>query len=330
MVALVERLVQALGRTSTEFSDEQLRTLANSVADRLGASALASEGRLSRDIERISIGHEDLREKVTEARKVRETSGRTNTAFAGEGGDAIARLDLDAANRIFDQLGSIDRHVQDVGKRVEGVGVDVDVDVTSLRDETALANAFQRLSELSKSKPKGDLGQSVALRTLLADDRQFRGMDLSGLAFRGTELLAIDFGEASLQMSDFGNAKLAGAQLQEAELTAATMADADLSRADLSESFAPFVRAAGAIFDNANLSRSAWSAADLRRASFRNADLRGADLEMTSAVASRRHVSASRGLHRLKRGTARSPLRGQYLMCDVARRVPFTSTVTMP
>jgi hypothetical protein len=36
---LVERLVQALGRTSTEFSDEQLRTLANSVADRLGASA---------------------------------------------------------------------------------------------------------------------------------------------------------------------------------------------------------------------------------------------------------------------------------------------------
>lgn len=271
----VERLVQALGTTSTELSEQQLRTLAKSVTDRLGAISRDSENRLSRRMELLSNRLEDLQDKVTEARKNPDASARTNTAFAGAGGDAVARLDLDAASRIFDQLGTIDRHVQDVGAKVETVVADV----KTLRDNAALANAFQLLNELAKSKPRGDLGQSLAVRTLLAEGRQFRGLDLSGLSFAG-ELPAIDLGEASLQMSDFSNAKMAGAQLQKANLTAATLAGSNLSRANLTQSYLPFTRAAGAVFDNANLARSSWVAADLQRASFRNADLRGANFEM--------------------------------------------------
>ena len=264
----VEKLIAALGPVSAELSSRKLATLSATLTKRLDEQNAKSNTVLLREIDRLRISFEELSEKVTASRKGPAAS-KTEAALGGDAGDAVASLDLDRANRILDELAGI-------RSAVEGVGADV----KGMRNEVADANAVARLAELSRTKPKGQLGQTDAVKLLLGGGRTFNAVDYAGLTFADAELDTINLNDAKLAMTDFSRARLGKASFEGAELTAANMSDAVLVDARLSRSSATLAQAARVQLRGADLRRSSWTAANLDHADLRNARLQGAYLAM--------------------------------------------------
>jgi len=258
----LQRMTRALEGMSSSLSDKQLQTLAKSLASQLDPLLADGDTRVSRAIERLSLNVEEMQEKVKEASSTDADTGRVQAALAGNAGDAIARLDFEAAGRLFDDLKSIRESLESANQKLDQMGQD---------------NAFQRLSEIAKTKPKGEIGQTAAVRALVASGSSFAGMDLSGIPFRSVQVDSVDLSGANLMMAAFRDSHLHGANFRNTDITAVDFTGSDLSQADLTAALGPFVLAAGAVFQAANLGRSSWVAADLKKANFRNADLRGAN-----------------------------------------------------
>lgn len=165
---------------------------------------------------------------------------------------------------------------------------------------TQLANPGEALAVLNRVasvKPRGELGQSEALRALvqqgmsLAGTKQLEGLSFKSGTFNGAvlsqaELTGTEFDGASIRNGDFRQASLAFATLRGADLSESKLNDAALAFIEGDEAVFSLAEGGGstwfaarankARFDGARLNKASFAFADLRGASFNNADLTGA------------------------------------------------------
>lgn len=269
----IDKLVAALDATSPELSAKRVATLATSIASKLNSESSTSSVQVLREIERLRLSFEELQERVVAARSDQQLSVQTGAALGGAAGDAIAHLDLQRANEILAQLSNISQKVGTIDKKVTDIGSDV----KAIRDAEAQDRA---LSILLTTKTSSDVGQTDALKQLIAAGRNFSGHDLSGIKSSKADLRGLRAVEAIFAMADFDDSDLSGTQLSQANLMATSLKGTTLSKATLLLATALFAQASGVRLDHADLSRSSWLGADLRNASFRGANLRGADFEL--------------------------------------------------
>jgi uncharacterized protein YjbI with pentapeptide repeats len=162
--------------------------------------------------------------------------------------------------------------------------------------------ALAILTRAAESLPRGDIGQTRAIQSLIQAERSMAGMQLQGLSFtnarfsrgnfRQAELGGSDLTGAVLSHADLAQARLGFATLDAARLDGATLVRArlgfatagcstsdgkricaDFSGADARDSIWVGVNAQGATFLNTVLKGARFMFADLRGARFDGADL---------------------------------------------------------
>ncbi len=150
--------------------------------------------------------------------------------------------------------------------------------------------ALEVLERVSRTMPRGELGQTEALQALVQQRYSLAGTELlAGLAFERGTFNGADLEGALLTGTDFD-----GASLREADVSRASLIFADLNAADLTGGRADSAAFAVAELDSARLAGvhalgSTWLAtrgrgtdftgADLGGAGFMFADLRGAKFD---------------------------------------------------
>jgi uncharacterized protein YjbI with pentapeptide repeats len=254
------KFTAALNDMAKQLKAQDANRLAASLAARIEENGRESDARLMREIDRLRLGMLDIQEKLDSARSSQQVATATRAAIAGPAGEAIGRLDLDAAKSILDGIGRIERKVDALAESV---------------DLTALTTV---LAEATRMKARGDLGQVAALGTLVSKGKTFGSYDFSGMGLSRVEAPALNATEASFTLTHMADANLTSANLERARLVAATIDRSDLSKANLRHARATLASANGTVLREANLSLSSWIAADLRRADLRSANLRGASL----------------------------------------------------
>lgn len=155
--------------------------------------------------------------------------------------------------------------------------------------------ALTILARATESLPRGDIGQTRAVQSLIQHNRSLAGTDLQGLSFADAHFTRGDFARADLTGSELtraalNHANLTRARLSFATLDAARLQDANLEGARLSFATAECVsvkeKRVCTDFSGANARDSVWlgvkapgaqfSRAILTGARFMFADLRGA------------------------------------------------------
>jgi uncharacterized protein YjbI with pentapeptide repeats len=121
-------------------------------------------------------------------------------------------------------------------------------------------------------------GQQEAVSALLTQGYEFTSVDWSGLNLQGAKLNRGNFRNARMHMVDLTDVDARGADFSDTGLRFAKLERSSMANANLSGSFAPFLNAEGATFDNADFTRANLFGSDLRGVSFRNATLVGASL----------------------------------------------------
>ena len=160
----------------------------------------------------------------------------------------------------------------------------------------ALETALTVLQRASDMLPTGDIGQVLAVESMIRSRHSFGGADLSGLSLKGGRFDSGDFSKATMAdadltrvsaaSADFTQADLAFASLKEAHFEGATLEGAKLDyaqaeRTQFQNSKASAIRgfsavARGSDFTQANLNGARFMFADFRDARFDGADLTGA------------------------------------------------------
>jgi hypothetical protein len=102
----VDRFIRSLNETSGELPPKYQSQLAQSISDRVIRAQAGGVGRVARDVERIRVDLEDMREKIAEVRSSTGEEG-TRNALGGPTGAAIAALDFNQAKQIIDELSQI-------------------------------------------------------------------------------------------------------------------------------------------------------------------------------------------------------------------------------
>jgi uncharacterized protein YjbI with pentapeptide repeats len=160
----------------------------------------------------------------------------------------------------------------------------------------SLESALSVLQRASDIMPTGDIGQVLAVESMIRTQHSLGGLKLSGLSLRNGHFDSGDFNKtafadadlthASASSADFTDASfsfaiLNGTNFRGATLERAKFDFADAERAQFQDSKAAGIRwfsagAQGANFTGANLSGARFMFADLRNAIFDKADLTGA------------------------------------------------------
>jgi hypothetical protein len=100
----LERFVRSLGAAGQQLSPKNVALLARSIAEQINRGAGQSDERMLRELERLRIDMDDVRDKVSDAQTKKESAQRVSAAMQGDAGEAIARLDFKAAQSILDKL----------------------------------------------------------------------------------------------------------------------------------------------------------------------------------------------------------------------------------
>lgn len=245
--------------------DERTADMARSLSKRLSAVDYATPSGL-RDVRRLTDQLEAVAERLAAVEAAPQRDAATQ-ALGRAVGDAVANLDLDLAGQLIDGIESIQKQLGEVKQEVQAVGSKVD-----------RGNQFEVLTQVSRDKPKGDLGQVAALGALV-ESSSFEAFDFSGMNLKGVQAPGLKAAEADFTLARLEAGALREADLQEARLIAANLEQADLSGARLRSARAALAQARKAVLSNADLSLGSWMGADLREADLRSADLRGASLE---------------------------------------------------
>jgi uncharacterized protein YjbI with pentapeptide repeats len=157
--------------------------------------------------------------------------------------------------------------------------------------------ALAVLDRVASTKPRGELGQSEALRALVQQGLSLAGTkQLEGLSFRSGTFNGAVLSQATLTGTEFDGASIRNGDFTQASLAFATLKGADLSESKLNDATLAFVegdktnfslieardstwfaaRGTKAKFDGARLTKANFAFADLRGALFDKADLTGA------------------------------------------------------
>lgn len=157
--------------------------------------------------------------------------------------------------------------------------------------------ALAVLDRVASTKPRGELGQSEALRALVQQGLSLAGTkQLEGLSFRSGTFNGAILSQTTLTGTEFDGASIRNGDFTQASLAFATLKGADLSESKLNDAALAFVegdttnfslieardstwfaaRGTKAKFDGARLTKTSFVFADLRGASFDKADLTGA------------------------------------------------------
>lgn len=245
--------------------DERTADMARSLSKRLSEVDYATPSGL-RDVRRLTDQLEAVAERLAAVEAAPQRDAATQ-ALGRAVDDAVVSLDLDLAGQLIDGIESIQKQLREVKQEVRAVGSKIEQ-----------GNQFEVLTQVSRDKPKGDLGQVAALGALV-ESNSFEGFDFSGMNLKGVKAPGLKAAEADFTLARLEAGALREADLQEARLIAANLEQADLSGARLRSARAALVQARKAVLRNADLSLGSWMGADLREADLRSADLRGASLE---------------------------------------------------
>lgn len=261
----IERLLSNVNAAGSRVDTKSV-TLARSIAEQLSASNEKSASASLRAIRGLSDRLEEVIERLDAASRDQRQADALRSGLAGPIGDAVARLDLEQANRMIDDLAAIREQVSATHTQIE-----------AMRNEARLRDAMSLLLEASRTVSRGEMGQTAALADLIAAGRTFENTDLfQGVAFRNGRLAQLRASRANLKYADVSGSDLSGSALGDSSMQAITAARARFDASDLVESRLPIAVATDASFERAKLDKTVWLASDLQRASFRAASLRGA------------------------------------------------------
>lgn len=249
--------------------------LIESFAARLAQISAQSDAQVLRSIERLRHDFDEFAERIGTASGNRDAEARVQIALKGDAGAAAAQLDFVSANRLLDVALRIEGKVDALGERIGSLDRRVD----DMASERRLADAWQLLTQVARSKPRGEQGQSDAVRTLIAARRTFGGFDFTGMHLVGVNAAGIEAANADFTLAELADARLDGARLHGARLRAASASRSSLRGADLTEVRAEFSQFAGARLATLVAPRSTWTGSSLQGADFSNANLEGANFE---------------------------------------------------
>ena len=142
-------------------------------------------------------------------------------------------------------------------------------------DLIGVTAATEILDRATAARDGSSQGQQQAVTDLIAQHFEFLAVDWSGLSFKGADLSGGVFSDSRMHMIDLTGANARRADFKGCGLRFANLEGVRMQDANLSDSYAPFISAAGSNFDGANLSRANFLGGDFRGASFRNATLTG-------------------------------------------------------
>lgn len=101
------RFNAALNELTRQMKAQDVNRLAASLAQRIEQNARDTDTRLMREIERLRFGMQDINEKLKIAGGDAASAAQAKSMLTGEAGQAIARLDLDTANKLLEGLADV-------------------------------------------------------------------------------------------------------------------------------------------------------------------------------------------------------------------------------
>ena len=146
----------------------------------------------------------------------------------------------------------------------------------SAGESMGLASALSILQRASEMMPTGDIGQSVAIESLIRNQRSLGGMELWGLSLKRGRFDSGDFSKATMVAVDLTRASAANADFTRTNFALAVLNDSILQGASVEKAKFDFANAERAQFQNSKAAGSRWFAADAQAANFTGANLSGA------------------------------------------------------
>lgn len=109
----MQRFGQTLNDMARRLKPPDVRTLADQVAARLQRSGTQGDSAMANEVDRLRVGLREMSQKLDELRARPGLLSATDAAMAGEAGQAVARLDFEAARSLLDGLARIEGKIDD-------------------------------------------------------------------------------------------------------------------------------------------------------------------------------------------------------------------------
>ena len=140
----------------------------------------------------------------------------------------------------------------------------------------ALETALTVLQRASDMLPTGDIGQVLAVESMIRSRHSLGGTDLSGLSLKGGRFDSGDFSKATMADADLTRVSAASADFTQADLAFASLKEAHFEGATLEGAKLDYAQAEGTQFQNSKASAIRGFSAVVRGADFTHANLNGA------------------------------------------------------
>jgi uncharacterized protein YjbI with pentapeptide repeats len=142
-------------------------------------------------------------------------------------------------------------------------------------ESMGLASALSILQRASEMMPTGDIGQSIAIESLIRNQHSLGGMELWGLSLKRGRFNSGDFSKATMVAVDLARASAANADFTRTNFAFAILDDSALQGATVEKAKFDFANAERAQFQNSKAAGSRWFATDAQAANFTGANLSG-------------------------------------------------------
>lgn len=149
-------------------------------------------------------------------------------------------------------------------------------DAAAPSENMKLAPALAVLQRAAEMMPSGDIGQVLAIESLVRQNHSLGGVELWGLSLKRGQFDNGDFSKATMVAVDLTGASAVGADFTRTNFAFAVLSDAHLSGAIVEKAKFDFADLGKAQLQNAKASSSRWMATDAHGANFTGADLKGA------------------------------------------------------